>query len=233
MVAFDVIETLFSLAPLQERLAAAGLPAEALEIWFPRLLRDAFALETAGVFKTFREIAGATLAGLMAERQIEPSQKKVDQVLDGFAELPVHPDVQPAFEMLQAAGVRLVTLTNGSADTTRKLLQRSGLLSMIEHTISIEAIRRWKPAREVYLHAAKIAGVPPGDIALVAAHDWDTQGAGRAGLMTGWVGRKGKFFSAVMKPPDVRGSTLVEVAGQWIKLTKNGKNYRYEPDHRN
>ena len=68
------------------------------------------ALETVGVFKSFRKIAGATLAGLMAERQ-----EKINRVLDGLAELPAHPDVQPAPDVRGGAMDQTAETVKGNA----------------------------------------------------------------------------------------------------------------------
>lgn len=211
VVAFDVVETLFALEPLRGRLHALGLPGEALEIWFARLLRNAFALDAAGTYKPFGEVARATLEVLLAEFQCLADAPAIDRTLSGFGELPVHDDVAPAFQLLRENSVRIVALTNGSADITRGLLHRARLAHFVEHVISIDEVRRWKPAREVYLHAAKVAGVAPNELALVAAHAWDVHGASQAGLMTGWVSRLEKGFLPVMNPPDATGNTLVEV----------------------
>lgn len=116
-----------------------------------------------------------------------------------------------AFEKLKDAGVRVVTLTNGTAETTKKMLDGAGLSALVERSMAIDEVKHWKPAKEVYLHAAKVTNVQPVELALVAAHAWDTHGAGRAGLTTGWVARKGTLFPPAMDPPHVRGETLVEV----------------------
>ena len=67
VAAFDVVETLFALEPMRGRLRALGLPGDALEIWFARFLRNAFALDTAGTYKPFSEVARGTLEVLQAE----------------------------------------------------------------------------------------------------------------------------------------------------------------------
>ncbi len=218
VVAFDVIETLFNLGPMGKRLAQAGLPEQALPVWFARLLRDAFALDATGVFKTFREVAASTLEVLMAEHGVRPKEEDVNNVLAGFGELPAHEDVKPAFKTLKDAGIRIVTLTNGSAQTTQKLLKKAGVGDMVERAISIDEVKHWKPRREVYLHAANVCGVQPQEVALVAAHAWDIQGANRAGLTTGWVSRAEKAFPQVMQPPDVKGDTLTAVVQQLSAL---------------
>ena len=52
----------------------------------------------------------------------------------------------------------------------------------------------------------------------MAAHDWDIQGANQAGLVTGFIARKGQAFSAVMKKPDVSGGSLEEVVQKLLAL---------------
>jgi 2-haloacid dehalogenase len=216
-VAFDVIETLFSLETLRHRLRSIGLPGETLETWFAQTLRDAFALDATEVYEPFREIASATLATLLAQHGCGGNLPKISRVLDGFAELSAHPDAATAFHCLRSADIRIVTLTNGSAGVTQKLLQSAGLAQFVERTISIEEIRRWKPRREVYLHAAKSLGVEPQHLALIATHAWDVHGASRAGLTTGFVAR-GKPFPTVMAQPDVIGETLADVSGEIVRL---------------
>lgn len=193
VIAFDVIETLFSLDPIGDRLASAGLTAESVPIFFGRLLRDAFALETSGVFKPFGEVAAATLEVLIANSGKTAERHEIEFVLDAFGELPVHLDVPAAFDLARSLGFRMVTLTNGSAKNTQKLLSRASLAEYIEEIISIDEIRHWKPRREVYLHAAQKMSSSPGSVALVAVHPWDTHGASQAGLVTAWVRRKEKI----------------------------------------
>jgi 2-haloacid dehalogenase len=218
VIAFDVIGTLFALDPLADRLQAVGLPPDSLRIFFAGMLRDAFALEASGTYKPFNEVAYASLAVTMANYGVAPEQAKIVHVLDGFAELPPHPDVRPAFERVRSAGIRIVTLTNGAAESTKHLLARAGIQCFVERTISIDEIGHWKPYRDVYLHAARAEGVDPSRLGLVAAHAWDTHGAKQAGLVTGWVQRQDKEGLSVFAAPDVRGATLTDVVDKLLIL---------------
>jgi 2-haloacid dehalogenase len=143
---------------------------------------------------------------------------KIAGVLARFVELPPHQDVRPAFERARDGGLRILTLTNGSAANTRTLLARAGLLDFVELTISVDEVGHWKPHRDVYLHAARVAGVAPARVAVVAAHPWDIHGAERAGLMTGWVRRQDVRYPPAMQPPDLRGATLLEVIEALLAL---------------
>ena len=216
-VAFDVIETLFDIQPLEKKLKAAGLPSGSLKLWFARVLRDAFALEIAGEYKTFAEVGGTTLEALFREHRVEPERSTITDIIKSFAELPPHSDVQPAFESVRTAKLAIVLLTNGSAETTKKMFQHAQLDNFLERCISIDEVKHWKPAREVYLYAAKSLDLDPAELALVSAHDWDVHGAKRVGLVTGFVQRNA-VFSATTAQADVSGRTLSEVAESLLRL---------------
>lgn len=215
-VAFDVVETLFSLESLRPRLTAVGLSGQQLETWFARFLRDAFALEIAGSYTPFRDVAWATLNVMLQETPGSADAAKVDHVISGFSELDAHGDVAEAMASLQAAGIRIATLTNGSAKITSGLLERAGLRDLVERVISIDDIRHWKPHPAVYHQCAKTLNVERHRLALIAVHPWDIQGARRSGLVTGFVARDGAAFPSVMGAPDVSGSTLGAVVAGLI-----------------
>jgi 2-haloacid dehalogenase len=210
LVLFDVNETLSDLEPLRRRFEQVGAQGQLLEVWFASTLRDGFALTAAGAYADFRAVALGVLRGLFSE--VETLQRDPDDaaehVLAGFAELDVHPDVAEAMHRLADAGVRMATLTNGAADVAGKLLERAGLADLVERRISVDEVRRWKPAREPYLHAARELGVAAEGCTLVAVHPWDVDGAKRAGLQAAWLNRRNATYPNVFETPDATGETL-------------------------
>lgn len=64
-IAFDVVETLFSLEALDAPLAAIGAPPGLRELWFTRLLRDGFALAAADSYVPFAQVADGALASVL------------------------------------------------------------------------------------------------------------------------------------------------------------------------
>jgi 2-haloacid dehalogenase len=215
VVAFNVIETLMSLEPLRARLTEVGQPPHLLEAWYTRTLRDGMALSATGDFAAFTDVAEAALRG---SANYSISDEQVAQVMAGLADLPAFPDALPAITTLTDAGVRVACLTNGTADLTSSFVNRSGLGALVERVITVGEVYRWKPAVIVYLYAAEVMGVPPDQMALVAAHDWDCHGAKRAGLTTGFVTRKTGGFGAPFARPDVVGEDLTEVAAKLLAL---------------
>ncbi|MGH3449570.1 MAG: haloacid dehalogenase type II [Haloechinothrix sp.] len=215
VVLFDVVETLMSLEPLRQRFDDVGLPPALLERWFDRLLRDGMALTLAGDYEPFPRVAAAALRTLSRG---EVDEDGVAHVLAGFAELPAHPDVEPAMRLLADAGVSLVCLSNGAAQTTKDFVWRAGLTDYIDDVISVAEVNSWKPPVRVYRHALERIGRRADETALVAVHAFDCHGASRAALTTGWASRLEGHYAEIFAPADVVGADLVDVAQGLLRL---------------
>jgi len=207
-IAFDVNETLFSLDRLQPAFADAGLDPGLVPLWFARLLRDGFALTAIGDYRPFADLATDTL------RDIDPSldDAAASAVTAAMRRLQPHPDVEPALRALHQAGMPVATLTNGNADTVRAMLDNAGLTRYVRHNLSVDAVRRWKPAPEPYRYAAEQLGVQPHALVLVATHPWDCAGAHAAGLAAAWVHRSARHWPTCFPGPAFAGADLVSLA---------------------
>lgn len=148
VVVFDVIETLFPLEPIRAKLEAANLPGHALETWFAQLLRNAFALSATGSYQPFRELAVDALKTVANASGVSLTEDQIVGIIKTFAELDAYPDVAPSMGDLAKRGIRVVTLTNGSEEVTRKLLDRAGVSEFVEQVISVDEVRLWKPRKK-------------------------------------------------------------------------------------
>jgi 2-haloacid dehalogenase len=102
-------------------------------------------------------------------------------------------------------------LTNGSVETVQAMLDGAGLSGYIDRNLSIDAVRRWKPAAEPYRYGAAELGMEPASLVLVATHPWDCAGAHAAGLRAAWVWRSRPYWPGVFSAPDVKGPDLPAV----------------------
>ncbi|WP_279579356.1 HAD family hydrolase [Fodinicola feengrottensis] len=212
---FDVFETLLSLEPLRDRIVEVGQPAHLLELFFARTLRDGMALTLAGTYETFGAVARSALAqasGWVLE------DDQIEYVVSGFAELPIHKDVTPALDLLADAGVRARAFTHGQTEVVASALRKAGVYERFTGVMSSADVHTWKPPRPAYLYACATAGVQPHQAALVAAHSWDTHGAGRAGLTTGFVTRLEGRVPPIVDTPDVVAERLDEVVAGLLTL---------------
>lgn len=214
-VVFDVLETLLDLDPLAERFEEVGQSASVLGPFFMRFQRDAMALTLAGDVADFTATARQALR---TETQQGMSEEAIAHVLDGFATLPAFPDAAPALRVLSEAGVAVGCLTVGDPGNTRSFLAGAGLEAQVDQVVTCDAVGVWKPAPQVYRHAADALGCELGRTALVAVHAWDCHGAKKAGALAGWCSRLEGEPGEVFLPADVRGDDLVEVADRLLAL---------------
>ncbi len=211
IVAFDIIGTVFTMEPMRPALVGLGLPPLALDLLYTAALRDTFALAATGTFAPFPSVLAGCLDELLAMQGLTASADRKQAALAMMASLPSHDDAGAAFRMLADAGMKVVALSNGSAKTTKGLLDAAGLDGLVQEVLSVEDVGLSKPRPEVYRYAARTAGVDPAEVALVATHPWDVHGAKVAGLVAGYV-KRGRPFPPALKGPDVSGETLLDVA---------------------
>lgn len=203
VIVFDVNETLSDMSPLTERFADVGAPPGLAATWFAGVLRDGFALTATGRSARFVDLAADNLRDALRADLPEAAMEAANaHVLEGFAQLDLHPDVRPGIVDLRRAGFRLVTLTNGSVAITDSLLTRAGLRDSFDLLLSVEDAGIWKPARPAYAYAAQMCDVDARDVLMVAVHPWDIHGAAEAGLRTAWINRDARRYPRAFAAPD-------------------------------
>lgn len=87
--------------------------------------------------------------------------------------------------------VPIASLSNGSMSQMLRLARGAGL--PWDCIFSAELFRAYKPAPDVYLGACRYLGVAPANVLLVAAHNYDLQGAREQGLQTAFIPRPTEF----------------------------------------
>lgn len=213
LVIFDVNETLSDMSPVSQRFEDVGAPAHLAKSWFAELLRDGFALTTVHASDSFARIASEALRVSLAGRPLNRgTEDAIRHIMDGFADLPVHPDVPDGIRALRESGIRLVTLSNGAASVAQGLLDRANLREHFEALLSVEDAGVWKPAAGAYAYALERCAVDPLDAVLVAVHPWDIDGAARAGLGTAWINRTGAPYPEYFRTPDLSAPALTDLA---------------------
>lgn len=214
-IVFDVNETLSDLAPMSGRFTDVGAPPHLSRLWFAVLLRDGFAATAAGHRVDFADLARGALQTVLAGAELNrPLPDAIGHVMDGFADLGVHPDVGEGVRALRSAGFALVTLSNGSTEVADRLLGAAGIRQDFERLMSVEEAGVWKPAPGAYAHAARTCGVPLSELLLVAVHPWDLDGASRAGMQTAWLDRSGTPYPDYFRPPTYAVHSLPELASR-------------------
>ncbi len=113
--------------------------------------------------------------------------------------------------------VLVATLSNGNMALLTNMAKHAGL--PWDCVLSGELFRHYKPDREVYLGAARLLGLRPGELMMVAAHKSDLDAAAAAGLRTAFVRRPLEFGDPALK--DVKPEERFDInAADFLDLAK-------------
>ncbi len=130
-----------------------------------------------------RSILDSILPQFGLSHLTEPEIENLNQV---WHRLTPWPDVIPGLERLRSRYMT-ATLSNGNVSMLVDINKNAGM--PFDCILSAENARRYKPDPAVYLTAAELLSVEPGDLMLVAAHPDDLRAAHAVGLMTAFVPR--------------------------------------------
>jgi 2-haloacid dehalogenase len=215
-IVFDVNETLLDLGSLDPVFEKHFGDSSVRREWFTQVLLNAMTITLTNDYADFARVGAAALAMVAERRGKSLSDEQMREIVGGLRSLPAHGEAAEALRLLKEEGFRIVTLTNSPPDLVRMQIDNSGLAAYFDQLLSVDSVRKFKPAREVYDMAARELGEEPHDLWLVAAHNWDTSGALAAGWKAAFVERPGMVTGPLDRTPTVRGRDLGEVATRII-----------------
>lgn len=191
IIVFDVNETLIdieSLAPFFKKMFGDD---SVLREWFNQLVLYSGAVTLTGYYQTFFTLGEGVLQMLSSVHGVPVTGQDIEELRNRMLSMPAHSDVPEGLRLLREAGFRLMTLTNSPPDKDGSSLERAGLAHHFERQFSVDSVRKFKPAPEVYRRVVDDLHVEPSSICLIAAHTWDTLGAQSAGFAAGLLTRRG------------------------------------------
>ena len=100
-------------------------------------------------------------------------------------------DVRDGIKRLRDGGYDPYVVSNGNPEMLASMVEHADIGGLIKETISADEIQTFKPAGELYRHAAVRTGTPVDEIAHVSAGWFDVMGAVHAGIQGVRIDRKG------------------------------------------
>ena len=211
-IVFDVNETLLDLRALDPAFDNYFGPGDSRREWFNEVLKLAFVTTIVGRYSDFGVIGKAALEVPEKRHGKLSTEGQREDLLSNMRKLPAHADVSEGLETLRKEGLSLVALTNSSESSAEVQLTSAGIRNYFQFVFSADSVKRLKPATEPYHMAARVLGVAPNSLLMVAAHSWDIAGAIRAGLSGAFVARPGQILDSLTPKPAFVAPNLVELA---------------------
>jgi 2-haloacid dehalogenase len=189
---FDAYGTLFDVhAAIARHRAACGPDADRLsDLWRTKQLEYSWTLTLAGHYEDFWTLTTRALDYALARFPSVPAALRLP-LLDSYFALDAFADSAPCLAALKQRGLRNAILSNGSPKMLSAAVSGASLGPLLDAVLSVDAVRLYKPRREVYAMVTRTFNVSASDVVFVSSNRWDVMGAVSFGFAAVWVNRAG------------------------------------------
>ena len=136
---------------------------------------------------------------------------KVEQLMNQYRHLSAFPENREVLQALKSRGIVTGVLSNGDPAMLAVAVKSAGLGDLLDHVISVDAIRKYKTHPDAYALGPQAIGLPVAQIAFVSSNSWDALAATWFGYQTLWVNRNRLPFEELGTQPLYTGSSLRDV----------------------
>jgi 2-haloacid dehalogenase len=205
---FDAYGTLYDVHSVAARCEAnwPGKGAQLSLLWRAKQLEYTWQRSLMQRYAPFSSVTRDALAYSCAALELELSVAQVEGLMAEYLKLSLYPDV---VRTLQALNTRKAILSNGSPDMLLPLVQNSGL--ELDAVISVDELRIFKPAPQVYALAVEKLHLDHSKIGFVSSNCWDAMGAKSYGFSVYWINRTGAPVDRLGFKPDRVLASLNEI----------------------
>ena len=220
-VVFDAYGTLFdvySIQALADQLfpgqgAAIAVMWRDKQIEYTRLITqsDPHQAEGSQYYLPFWEITQRSLHYTLDRLKLDSQGSAVDKLMAQYARLNPFPENLPVLQSLKKAGLTTAILSNGSPEMLESAVANAGMGQLLDHCLSVDAIRLFKTSPESYGLVQKTMPFEKQEILFVSSNGWDALGATWFGFRTLWVNRQGLPYEAIGPKPTYKGRDLSAV----------------------
>ncbi len=187
---FDAYGTLFDVHSVVE--AGREITSDPVTLsatWRQKQLEYTWLRALMGTYADFWEVTEAALRYAIRQLGLAATDAQIRRLMDAYLSLACFPDVKPALGRL--AGRPRAVLSNGAPTMLAAAVTASGLTTFLEHVISVDRVKTYKPSPRVYALGPETLGASAGELLFVSSNGWDVAGAKAFGYQVAWCNRSG------------------------------------------
>ena len=162
-------------------------------------------------YQPFWELTRAALRYAGKRLGLEMTGEREDQLMNQYRHLSAFPENRDVLQALKAQGIVTGILSNGDPAMLAVAVKSAGLEALLDHVISVDAIRKYKTHPDAYAMGLRATGLDVSQIAFVSCNSWDALAATWYGYQTLWVNRYQLPFEELGTQPVYTGSSLRDV----------------------
>lgn len=221
-IVFDLYGTLYDVHSVASH-CSEYFPGRGLEIsmiWRQKQLEYTWLRSLMGQYLSFEEATDDALRYTCNHLKLTLKDDVRSALCNEYLKIQPYPEVPAALAELQAMGLPLAILSNGSVRSIHSVVSHSGLEGRFAHLISVEHVKVFKPHPDVYLLAENALKLPRAEILFVSSNAWDASGARHFGYPVCWVNRTGGTFEELGQQPDHIVAQLNELP-LWLRQLRS------------
>jgi len=174
--------------------------------WRQKQLEYTWLRALMGAYADFWVVTEAALRYSIRRLGLSATEAQVQRLMDAYLSLACFPEVKPALGRL--AGRPRAVLSNGSPAMLAAAVTASGLTGLLEHVISVDRAKTYKPSPLVYALGPQVLSIAAGELLFVSSNGWDVAGAKAFGYQAAWCNRAGAPEEELGVRPDLVVSSL-------------------------
>jgi 2-haloacid dehalogenase len=206
---FDAYGTLYDVHSVVQRCEGffPGAGTRLSQLWRAKQLEYTWLRSLMRRYAPFSTVTREALAYACEALSLKLGVTQMEALMAEYNMLAPFPDVAAAFARLGRR--KKAILSNGSRDMLEPLVRHSRL--ELDAVLSVDEVKVFKPAPEVYELAVRRLGVPKERIGFVSSNGWDALGAKSFGFSVFWINRMGAPLDRLGFQPDRTISSLAEL----------------------
>jgi 2-haloacid dehalogenase len=206
---FDAYGTLYDVHSVMRRCESffEGKGSQLSQLWRSKQLEYTWQRSLMQRYAPFSIVTREALAYACEVLRLDLTAERMEALMGEYNMLAPYPDVAALFSRLK--GVKKAILSNGSPDMLEPVVAHSGL--EFEAVISVDPLKIFKPAPQVYELAVTRLNLPKEKIGFVTSNCWDAIGAKSYGFTVFWINRLGAPVDRTGFKPDRTLKSLDEI----------------------
>jgi 2-haloacid dehalogenase len=210
---FDAYGTLYDVHSVMRRCETCfpGKGAQLSQLWRAKQLEYTWQRSLMGRYVPFSSVTREALQYACEALGLDCAEH-MQTLMAEYLALAPFPEVPKALSRLT---MKKAILSNGSPDLLEPLVRNSGL--KFDAVLSVDELRVYKPAPEVYELAVRRLDLPCERIGFVSSNCWDALGAKSYGFRVYWINRAGAPVDRLGFVPDAEVKSLTELADEVLR----------------
>ena len=187
---FDAYGTLFDVHSAVNSCATKIGPvhAELSAVWRKKQLEYTWLRSLMNHYVDFWQVTGDALDYAMDAHQLSGDTLHAE-LMQAYLTLKPFPEVKEILTLLKRCNIPTAILTNGSPTMVDAAVNSAELSDLIDHSLSVDDLKIYKPDPKVYQLAVDALGIPAENIAFQSSNAGDASGAAAFGMQVAWINR--------------------------------------------